>query len=281
MLLLKLDIKKAFNSVRWDFLMDLLRHLGFSSRFRGWVSALLASTSSRVLINDVIEHPIKHDAAAIFVKPIKEDIEFLASTLANFREAADLVTNCAKSHVAAICCDGIDLDDILMSFPAIQTSFPMRYLGLPLLVRRLHRVHYHHSEDKVAGKLTPWLGRHVKSLGGIVLVKAVLTAITIYHLTSLDLPVEVIKAIDNIRRAYLWVGCDKVTGGKCKINWEMTPEQAERLRLSSLVAYQAEEKDCDAPDQPERRRVSSALADEAKKEKAGLSGTPTQAEKEA
>ena len=52
-------------------------------------------------------------------------------------------------------------------------------------------------------------------------------------------------------------------------------------RLSSLLAYEAEEKDYDTPEQPERRRVSSALADEAEKEEVGCSGAPAQAEKEA
>ena len=51
--------------------------------------------------------------------------------------------------------------------------------------------------------------------------------------------------------------------------------------MSSLLAYEAEEKDYDAPEQPQRRRVSSALADEAEKEEAGCSGAPAQAEKEA
>ena len=59
------------------------------------------------------------------------------------------------------------------------------------------------------------------------------------------------------------------------------PEQTERLRLSSFLAYEAEEKDYDAPELPERRRLSSALADEAEKEEAGWSGAPVQAEKEA
>ena len=52
----------------------------------------------------------------------------------------------------------------------------------------------------------------------------------------------------------------------------MSAEQTERLRLSSFLAYEAEEKDYDAPEQPQRRRVSSALADEAEKEEAGCSG---------
>ena len=55
----------------------------------------------------------------------------------------------------------------------------------------------------------------------------------------------------------------------------------ERLRLSSFLAYEAEEKDYDAPEQPQRRRVSSTLADKAEKEEAGCSGAPAQAEKEA
>ena len=54
------------------------------------------------------------------------------------------------------------------------------------------------------------------------------------------------------------------------------------MRLSSFLAYEAEEKDYDAPAQPGRRRVSSALAGEVEKEEAvGCSGAPVQAEKEA
>ena len=51
--------------------------------------------------------------------------------------------------------------------------------------------------------------------------------------------------------------------------------------MSSLLAYEAEEKDYDAPEQLEQRQVSSALADEAEKEEAGCSGASGQAEKEA
>ena len=49
--------------------------------------------------------------------------------------------------------------------------------------------------------------------------------------------------------------------------------------MSSLLAYEAEEKDYDALEQPEWRQVSSSLADEEKKEEAGCSGASAQAEK--
>jgi hypothetical protein len=54
--------------------------------------------------------------------------------------------------------------------------------------------------------------------GRRVLVRAILTSQTIYHITSIDLPKEVVNNIVALLRAYFWAGCDKVTGGKCKVN---------------------------------------------------------------
>jgi hypothetical protein len=46
-LMFKPDIKKAFDSVSWDYLVDLLQHMGFPSKFREWICALLSTSSSR------------------------------------------------------------------------------------------------------------------------------------------------------------------------------------------------------------------------------------------
>jgi mannosylglycoprotein endo-beta-mannosidase len=59
-LLLKLDIRKAFDSLRWDYLIDLLQRRGFPSAFRNWITALLVTSYSRVLLNGVAGPPISH-----------------------------------------------------------------------------------------------------------------------------------------------------------------------------------------------------------------------------
>jgi hypothetical protein len=48
---LKLDIAKAFDSVSWPYILELLQALGFGPRWRRWICQLLASASSKVLLN--------------------------------------------------------------------------------------------------------------------------------------------------------------------------------------------------------------------------------------
>jgi hypothetical protein len=49
--LMKLDIAKAFDTVDWSFLMDVLRKLGFGERLITCFCALLSTASARVLLN--------------------------------------------------------------------------------------------------------------------------------------------------------------------------------------------------------------------------------------
>lgn len=49
--LLKIDIAKAFDSVAWSFLLEVLTHLGFGLRWRNWISSVLFSASTRILVN--------------------------------------------------------------------------------------------------------------------------------------------------------------------------------------------------------------------------------------
>ena len=50
-LLLKLDIARAFDSVAWPFLLSVLRQRGFGPRWIRWISLLLRTASTQVLIN--------------------------------------------------------------------------------------------------------------------------------------------------------------------------------------------------------------------------------------
>nr|CAD1824961.1 unnamed protein product [Ananas comosus var. bracteatus] len=51
--LFKIDFDRAFDHINWIFLNELLTARGFSNKWIGWISALLNSTTSAVLLNGV------------------------------------------------------------------------------------------------------------------------------------------------------------------------------------------------------------------------------------
>lgn len=48
---MKIDLKKAFDSVRWEFLFDVLNHFKFPPKFIFWLRACITSTKFSVKVN--------------------------------------------------------------------------------------------------------------------------------------------------------------------------------------------------------------------------------------
>jgi hypothetical protein len=105
------------------------------------------------------------DDAAVFVAPIKSDVQNLAAILHSFGEVTGLCTNFTKSSVVPIRCNDIDLDDVLDGVPATRGTFPLRYLGLPLSIWSLRRRDFQFLEDKCIGKLPTWNGKLINMDG--------------------------------------------------------------------------------------------------------------------
>ena len=50
-LLCKLDIKKAYDHIKWDFLQQILERMGFGSKWISWINWCISTTSFSVLFN--------------------------------------------------------------------------------------------------------------------------------------------------------------------------------------------------------------------------------------
>ena len=59
-LFMKLDIAKAFDTVRWDYLQEVLEQFGFGHRWESWVTTLLATSASSILLNGARGKWFKH-----------------------------------------------------------------------------------------------------------------------------------------------------------------------------------------------------------------------------
>lgn len=58
--MLKLDLMRAFVSISWPFLFEVLRQYRFGNRFSEWIAILLSSSNTRVLLNGEPGLPIWH-----------------------------------------------------------------------------------------------------------------------------------------------------------------------------------------------------------------------------
>ena len=59
-LFLKLDIAKAFDSVNWGYLLELLQRLGFVLKWRQWISLFFGAATSGDLLNGIPSERFTH-----------------------------------------------------------------------------------------------------------------------------------------------------------------------------------------------------------------------------
>jgi hypothetical protein len=59
-ILLKLDISKAFDSVSWPFLLEVMQQLDFGQIWRDIICGLLSSAMTQVFLNDIPGDVIHH-----------------------------------------------------------------------------------------------------------------------------------------------------------------------------------------------------------------------------
>ena len=156
-----------------------------------------------------------------------------------FGETTGLITNIQKSSVTPISCNNIDLDSLLADLPMTRSTFPIKYLGLPLSINRLKKIEFLPLIEKLLGRMKGWYGRHLTQTGRACLTKTVLSSQPVYLLTVIKMSEELLEDFDRLRKRFLWAGDAALTGGKCKVNWIRTnlPKQNGGLGILNMERF--------------------------------------------
>jgi hypothetical protein len=194
-ILLKLDITKAFNTVDWSFLLEVLRKMGFGAQLLACICALLSTASTRVLLNgspgaqlayrrglrqgdplspqlfilvmEVLHFALEKatqagrtsiyaDDVVTFLRSRVEDLRAFAVIVDDFGIASGLRTNLSKCSAHRIRCAEEVPTLVDRELGCHVLPFPLRYLGLSLGLRRPTAAQLQYPVDVVANRLPSW-----------------------------------------------------------------------------------------------------------------------------
>jgi hypothetical protein len=141
--------------------------------------------------------------------------------LEQFGAATGLRINLQKSTPVPMHVDPQLLGGIQGVLHCRVEGFPQTYLGLPLSIGKPSKADLQAVVDKLAAKLPHWKARLLSKEGRLVYVQAVMSASVVYQLLALDLDPWFYKAVDKLRRSFLWVGSGDARGGSCTVAWHL------------------------------------------------------------
>ena len=267
---LKVDLRKAFDSVGWGFIIETLKAANAPPRFVNWIKQCITSTSfsinvngslcgyfkgskglrqgdplspslfviameilSRLLENKFSDGSIGYhpkasevrisslafaDDLMIFYDGKASSLRGIKSVLESFKNLSGLEMNTEKSAVYTAGLEDTDKEDTL-AFGFVNGTFPFRYLGLPLLHRKLRRSDYSQLIDKIAARFNHWATKTLSFAGRLQLISSVIYSTVNFWLSSFILPKCCLKTIEQMCNRFLW-GNDITRRGDIKVSWQ-------------------------------------------------------------
>ncbi|KAF3788292.1 Transposon TX1 uncharacterized protein [Nymphaea thermarum] len=232
--ILKLDISKAFDSVSWEFLSDLLTRLAFGPSFRQWVMSLVTGAQLAVSFNGkcgdffCLERGLRQGCplSPLLFNLVAETFSALfhhatvvgfltphsLSHLQNFStlQYADdflLFGNASRQQILSLV--HADPATILLAeacFGCKASSLPMEYLGLQIKLSPPAPSFWNGMEQKLNDRLQCWQGKLLSLPGRITLAKHCLASVPLHALAVFRPPVTVLSRFNKLIRKFIWDG---------------------------------------------------------------------------
>ncbi|GKA55522.1 RNA-directed DNA polymerase, eukaryota, reverse transcriptase zinc-binding domain protein [Tanacetum coccineum] len=197
---LKIDIAKAYDTVDWNFLEQTLIQF--------------------VMCNGDVES----------VRTIKE-------TLLEFSNISGLLPNMSKSTVFFGNVKAEVVSEILKILPFKIGKLPVKYLGVPLITKKIGNKECKQLVDKVRNKVEDWKNKYLSYAGRLQLIASVLSSLNVYWAAVFLIPKTVVKDIDKVLKGFLWCK-GELKRGKAKVAWKTvcSPKSQGGLGLRALIS---------------------------------------------
>jgi len=153
-----------------------------------------------------LTHLMFADDLLIFCKVDPPTIRHIMSSLSTFHKCAGLKANLTKSQMVVGGCNAQLHEQCIQLTGFTETSFPLKYLGVPITASWLTKVECQNLLEKIITKVRVWSTRHFSFAGRTMLINSVIFGIINYWASIFILPTSVIDNLTQICRNFLWGG---------------------------------------------------------------------------
>ncbi|XP_074278173.1 uncharacterized protein LOC141601770 [Silene latifolia] len=182
--LTKVDIKKAFDSLQWEFIRKMLQLFNFPLQFQTWIMGY-----------DLM----------LFVRGDVPSVISVTESLASFAKMSGLHANPEKTNIYMGGIRSNIKQAILNNTGYTEGEFPFRYLGIPLNEGKLNKAMFADLLNKVQKALHHWSNYKLSYAGKISLINSVILGLEQFWCSTLLIPKGVVKFITKYCRNFLWI----------------------------------------------------------------------------
>lgn len=152
-----------------------------------------------------LSHICFADDLILFAEASVSQIRVIRKVLERFCVASGQKVSLEKSNIFFSENVGRDLAKLISDESGIKSTKDLgKYLGMPVLHKRINKDTFGDVVARVSLRLSGWRGRFVSLAGRITLTKSVLSSIPIHMMTTIALPQSTLEKLDQMSRTFLW-----------------------------------------------------------------------------
>ncbi|GJV25697.1 putative RNA-directed DNA polymerase [Tanacetum coccineum] len=178
------------------------------------------------------------DDLLLFCNGDSRSVAVLKNALTEFGGLSGLLPNLTKSTIFFGNVREVSRLRILNIMPFRVGSLPVRYLGVPLISKRLYVKDCQLLIDKARKRLLDWKNKSLSFAGRLQLIMSVVSSMQVYWASVFILPSAIANDIERLMRDFLWnYGVFK--RGKASVNWSSVckPKVEGGLGIKSLDSW--------------------------------------------
>jgi hypothetical protein len=131
----------------------------------------------------------------------------------------------------------VDKKNFLEVLQMAEGTLPVRYLGVPLISKRLSKADCEGLVAKFTSRMDSWCAKHLSFAGRLQLISSVLFSLQVFWSNVFILPKAVTRLLEQKLNSFLWCGKDEPA--KAKLSWSKVclPKKEGGLGLKRLEVW--------------------------------------------